>query len=99
MARTIALAAGTLLFTLLVPLVIGLLVPLALVQRSGAAPTPWWPLGAVVAAGGATLYVWCAASFVLVGRGTPAPDGDDMQHDAMDEGERVISFTRFVGAT
>ena len=73
MARTIALAAGTLLFTLLVPLVIGLLVPLALVQRSGAAPTPLWPLGALVAAGGATLYVWCAASFVVVGRGTPAP--------------------------
>ena len=73
MARTIALAAGTLLFTLLVPFVIGLLVPLALVQRSGGAPTPWWPLGAVVAAAGATGYVWCAASFVLVGRGTPAP--------------------------
>lgn len=52
-------------------------VPARLLSRSGivAPEAIGWPqaAGAVVTLGGALLAAWCIASFVRVGRGTPAP--------------------------
>lgn len=59
---------------------IGLLlvfVPARLLSRSGIGPPEafGWPqaAGTAVTVGGAVLAAWCVASFVRLGRGTPAP--------------------------
>jgi protein-S-isoprenylcysteine O-methyltransferase Ste14 len=59
-----------LLFTSLVPLVIGYIVPQSLRTSGGLAPG-FWQLGDVLVAGGALLYLWCLVCFLTAG-GTPA---------------------------
>lgn len=59
-----------LIFTLLVPLVVGYLVPQNLRGSSGVASGAW-QLGYVLFAAGALLYLWCLVCFLLAG-GTPA---------------------------
>jgi len=64
----------TLLFTVVVPGTVVVLVPRWL-MRGEQTMQGGWPgvVGAVLFAGGASLYLWCAWNFALRGRGTPAP--------------------------
>jgi len=57
-------------FTALVPFVVGCLVPQNLRGEAGAAPG-WWNAGYVLLAAGAALYLWCLVCFLMSG-GTPA---------------------------
>lgn len=59
-----------LIFTVLVPFVVGYLVPQNLRGTAGLAEG-WWQLGYIPAAAGAALYLWCLVCFLLAG-GTPA---------------------------
>jgi protein-S-isoprenylcysteine O-methyltransferase Ste14 len=59
-----------LLFTFLVPFVVGCLVPQALRTPGGVVPGIW-QLGYILVAVGAVLYLWCLTCFLLAG-GTPA---------------------------
>jgi protein-S-isoprenylcysteine O-methyltransferase Ste14 len=59
-----------LIFTVLVPFVVGYLVPQSLRIPGGIAPGIW-QLGSILVAAGALLYLWCLVCFLLAG-GTPA---------------------------
>lgn len=59
-----------LIFTVLVPFVVGYLVPQNLRGSAGVASGAW-QLGYVLFAAGALLYLWCLVCFLLAG-GTPA---------------------------
>jgi len=59
-----------LIFTVLVPLVVGYLVPQNL-RGSAALASGSWQLGYVLFAAGVLLYLWCLVCFLLAG-GTPA---------------------------
>jgi len=59
-----------LIFTVLVPFVVGYLVPQNLRGTAGMAPGAW-QLGYILFAAGAALYLWCLVCFLLAG-GTPA---------------------------
>jgi len=59
-----------LIFTVLVPLVVGYLVPQNLRGARGVAPG-LWQAGYVLFGAGAALYLWCLVCFLLAG-GTPA---------------------------
>jgi protein-S-isoprenylcysteine O-methyltransferase Ste14 len=59
-----------LIFTVLVPFVVGYLVPQNL-RGSAAVATGAWQLGYLLFAAGALLYLWCLVCFLLAG-GTPA---------------------------
>jgi protein-S-isoprenylcysteine O-methyltransferase Ste14 len=58
------------LFTVLVPYVVGYVVPQSLRNAAGAAPGIW-QLGYFLVAAGTLLYLWCLVCFLLAG-GTPA---------------------------
>lgn len=58
-----------LVFTALVPFVVGYLAPQRL--RGASLATGLWQLGYVLFAAGAALYLWCLISFLVAG-GTPA---------------------------
>jgi protein-S-isoprenylcysteine O-methyltransferase Ste14 len=62
------------LFTLVAPGTVTVLVPGWLLDgwRGGPAGGPW-SAGALLIAGGALLYAWCAWAFARYGQGTPAP--------------------------
>lgn len=70
-------ALKTFIFTLLIPGTVAVLGPYLLLTSSSAAFPPaagsmrW--LGVVPLLLGSMIYLWCAADFVLAGRGTPAP--------------------------
>jgi len=71
--RRISLLVRNTLFTLVVPGIGGVLVPIWLLRRSGADSTPEvWPAVAVIAAG-AGLYLACVWRFAGEGGGTPGP--------------------------
>ena len=59
-----------LIFTVLVPLVVGYVIPQDLRDPGGVAPG-LWQAGYVLIAAGVTLYFWCLVCFLLAG-GTPA---------------------------
>ncbi len=59
-----------LLFTILVPFVVGYAVPQSL-RTPGAAAPGIWQFGSILIAAGALLYLWCLVCFLLAG-GTPA---------------------------
>ena len=70
----VAIAARSLLFTLVLPGAIAGWVPLAILgdaTLAGAGPARW--LGALPLALGLAVYVWCVADFATQGHGTPAP--------------------------
>jgi protein-S-isoprenylcysteine O-methyltransferase Ste14 len=63
----------TLIFTILVPGMVAVAVPYWLLGSGGRPDSSWWPIGALLIASGAALYLWCAWAFVTAGQGTPAP--------------------------
>jgi hypothetical protein len=70
-------AFKTLVFTLLVPGMVGGLLPW-LLARGMQDPTPQGPsvgtaVGLLLVGLGVGLYLWCASAFTFLGRGTPAP--------------------------
>jgi protein-S-isoprenylcysteine O-methyltransferase Ste14 len=70
-------ALKTLLFTILVPGMVGGLLPWLLAHGTGE-PTPpqspaWLVAGLLPLALGVGLYLWCAGAFTFIGKGTPAP--------------------------
>jgi protein-S-isoprenylcysteine O-methyltransferase Ste14 len=68
-------AFKTLIFTLVVPGVVGGLIPWLLVGSQGQMPvvTSIWMVGLIPLALGVGLYFWCAGAFTFIGKGTPAP--------------------------
>jgi protein-S-isoprenylcysteine O-methyltransferase Ste14 len=69
-------AFRTAIFSILVPGVVGGLIPWWLAQgaRETVAPlTSVWAAGWILVTLGAGLYLWCAGAFTFIGNGTPAP--------------------------
>ena len=69
-------ALRTIIFTILVPGVVGGLIPWSLAQGSQATIAPLtsvWALGWIVVALGVGIHLWCAGAFTFIGKGTPAP--------------------------
>ena len=62
-----------LLFTLLVPGLVAVCVPLIIAQDRATAPAPLFVLGLLALAAGGSIYAWCVWDFASFGRGTPAP--------------------------
>lgn len=67
-----ALFLKNLLFTIFVPGVVAVLIPLSLTNTSRV-QGPVLPLGVVLLGLGAATYLWCLWDFASFGRGTPAP--------------------------
>ncbi len=69
-------ALKTLIFSILVPGTVAGVVPWLLLQGSGGAvlllPSIWM-VGFLPLLLGVGLYLWCAGTFTLIGKGTPAP--------------------------
>ena len=69
-------ALKTLIFSILVPGTVAGVVPWLLLQGSGGAvlllPSIWM-VGFLPRLRGVGLYLWCAAAFTFIGKGTPAP--------------------------
>jgi protein-S-isoprenylcysteine O-methyltransferase Ste14 len=70
-------AFKTLVFTILMPGMVGGLLPW-LLANGAQGPTPpvpsvWMVVGLLPLALGVGLYLWCAGAFTFIGRGTPAP--------------------------
>lgn len=69
-------ALKTLIFSILVPGTVAGVVPWLLLQGSGGAvlllPSIWM-VGFLPLLLGVGLYLWCAAAFTFIGKGTPAP--------------------------
>ncbi len=74
-SETVWLLAKNVLFTILVPGVAGVYLPLRI--AGGPIPLPAWGLlpvaGIVLLAFGTAGYLWCQWEFATFGRGTPAP--------------------------
>jgi protein-S-isoprenylcysteine O-methyltransferase Ste14 len=70
MAKTLV---KTLIFTILTPGTVAVAIPYWLLGSGGRPDSSWWPVGALLIAPGAALYLWCAWAFVTAGQGTPAP--------------------------
>lgn len=71
---TLAIAARSLLFTVVVPGTVAGWVPLAILRDAplaGAGFLRW--LGVAPLAAGLAIYAWCVTDFATQGRGTPAP--------------------------
>ena len=71
-------AFKTLVFTILVPGMIGGLTPWLLAQGAAQGSTPqgssvWLAVGLLLLVVGVGLYLWCAGAFTFIGKGTPAP--------------------------
>src|SRR5215470_12798216 len=71
-------AFKTLVFTILVPGMIGGLTPWLLAQGASQGSTPqgssvWLAVGLLLLVVGVGLYLWCAGAFTFIGKGTPAP--------------------------
>lgn len=73
MRSAASLLIRNVLFTLVVPGSGAVWIPLWILMRGGATPTPavWYAAGVILL--GAALYVWCIWNFATVGRGTPGP--------------------------
>jgi protein-S-isoprenylcysteine O-methyltransferase Ste14 len=70
-------AFKTLVFTILMPGMVGGLLPWLLVHGAQG-PTPqvpsaWMVIGLLLLVLGVGLYLWCAGAFTFIGKGTPAP--------------------------
>jgi protein-S-isoprenylcysteine O-methyltransferase Ste14 len=69
-------ALKTLIFTILVPGTVAFGIPWLLLGQSSS-PGPlfpsYWLLGFLPLLLGGGLYLWCAAAFTFIGKGTPAP--------------------------
>jgi protein-S-isoprenylcysteine O-methyltransferase Ste14 len=70
-------ALKSLLFTIVVPGMVGGLLPWLLAHGADG-PTPpqspvWLVVGLLPLALGVGLYLWCAGAFTFIGKGTPAP--------------------------
>jgi protein-S-isoprenylcysteine O-methyltransferase Ste14 len=70
-------AFKTLVFTILMPCMVGGLLPW-LLAHSAQEPTPalpavWLVAGLLLLVLGVGLYLWCAGAFTFIGKGTPAP--------------------------
>lgn len=70
-------AFKTLVFTVLMPGMVGGLLPW-LLANSAQEPTPalpavWMVVGLLLLVLGVGLYLWCAGAFTFIGKGTPAP--------------------------
>jgi protein-S-isoprenylcysteine O-methyltransferase Ste14 len=69
-------ALKTIIFTILMPGMVGGMIPWLLAQGAQGsvtlAPTIWM-VGLLPLALGVGLYLWCAAAFTFIGKGTPAP--------------------------
>jgi protein-S-isoprenylcysteine O-methyltransferase Ste14 len=63
----------TLIFTILVPGMVAVAIPYWLLGSGGRPDSSWWPIGVLLIAPAAALYLWCAWAFVTAGQGTPAP--------------------------
>jgi protein-S-isoprenylcysteine O-methyltransferase Ste14 len=61
------------LFTIFVPGMVAVYVPLLLVRGRPLASAPLVLLGGLALAVGASIYAWCVWDFATFGRGTPAP--------------------------
>src|SRR5262249_52775281 len=69
-------AFKTVVFTILVPGVVGGLIPWLLAhgaQGSTFVSPVWMVVGLLPLALGVGLYLWCAGAFTFIGKGTPAP--------------------------
>lgn len=69
-------AFKTLVFTILMPGMVGGMIPWLLVQgaQGQMPPAPSvWMVGLLPILLGAGLYLWCAGAFAFIGKGTPAP--------------------------
>jgi protein-S-isoprenylcysteine O-methyltransferase Ste14 len=67
-------ALKTLVFTIVMPGMVGGVIPWLLAQGSGMPPLlSVWMLGLIPIALGVALYLWCAGAFTFIGKGTPAP--------------------------
>lgn len=70
------IALKTLIFTILVPGTVAFVIPWSLHEQP---PSPgllfpsFWLLGFLPLLVGVGLYLWCAAAFTFIGKGTPAP--------------------------
>jgi protein-S-isoprenylcysteine O-methyltransferase Ste14 len=70
-------AFKTVVFTILVPGMVGGVIPW-LLAHGAQGPTPqgssiWLVVGLLLLVLGMGLYLWCAGAFMLIGKGTPAP--------------------------
>jgi hypothetical protein len=69
-------ALKTLIFSIMVPGTVAGVIPWLLLQGSGGAvlllPSIWM-VGFLPLLLGVGLYLWCAAAFTFIGKGTPAP--------------------------
>ncbi|HEV2235694.1 MAG TPA: isoprenylcysteine carboxylmethyltransferase family protein [Ktedonobacterales bacterium] len=70
-------ALKTLVFTIVMPGMVGGVIPWLLAQGESGPnlppPLSVWMLGLVPIALGVVLYLWCAGAFTFIGKGTPAP--------------------------
>jgi protein-S-isoprenylcysteine O-methyltransferase Ste14 len=69
-------AFKTVVFTILVPGMVGGLIPWLLAHSAqGSTPVSpvWMAVGLLPLALGVGLYLWCAGAFTFIGKGTPAP--------------------------
>lgn len=69
-------AFKTLVFTIVMPGMVGGVIPWLLVQgaqRPMPSVSSVWMIGLLPLALGAGLYFWCAGAFTFIGKGTPAP--------------------------
>ena len=69
-------AFKTVVFTILVPGMVGGLIPWLLAHGAqGSTPVSpvWMVVGLLPLALGVGLYLWCAGAFTFIGKGTPAP--------------------------
>ena len=73
MCDEMLLVLKNVLFTLLVPGIVAVVVPLLLVGAPLPAIQPVSWLGLVLIVPGLVLYLWCLWHFAMVGRGTPGP--------------------------
>jgi len=70
-------ALKTLVFTIVMPGMVGGVIPWLLAHGGQGASLPpllsVWALGVIPVALGVVLYLWCAGAFTFIGEGTPAP--------------------------
>ena len=67
------LLVKNLVFTLAVPRMVGVYVPLFLVRGRAPASGPIFLLALALLVSGSAIYAWCVWEFAVFGRGTPAP--------------------------